>query len=239
LNPRLVELLAAQPASCRLWPEQTAGPYDRPVHPERGDITEDRIGLPLRIGLRLVDAQTGTPLVGVPVEVWHADHAGRYAGFAPFTPPPARSSPPRRCQTRSWLRQRRSCAACSARTQTGCACLKRFTRAHPPPVRRAPPRDTTSATDSILAAGGARTVLQLTGDTVGGLTGVLCLGIEPDLAPVDSASASRSRTSPRGADRSAQTGARLRSQLRAARGQAELELADADTVSGARDPLTS
>src|SRR5437016_2289780 len=76
----LVELLAAQPVSCRLWPEQTEGPYDRPANPERRDITEDRVGLELRIGLRLVDARSGAPLVGMPVEVWHADHGGRYAG---------------------------------------------------------------------------------------------------------------------------------------------------------------
>ena len=46
------------------------------------------MGLELRVGLRLVDAQSAVPLVGVPVEVWHADHGGRYAGFAPFTPRP-------------------------------------------------------------------------------------------------------------------------------------------------------
>ena len=42
----------------------------------------------MRIGLRLVDALTEAPLAGVPVEVWHADHEGRYSGFAPFTPSP-------------------------------------------------------------------------------------------------------------------------------------------------------
>ena len=84
----LVDLLAAEPVACRLWPEQTEGPYYSHVHPERRDITEDRVGLKLDFGLRLLDAQSGAPLVGVPVEVWHADHAGRYAGFAPFTPRP-------------------------------------------------------------------------------------------------------------------------------------------------------
>lgn len=59
-----------------------------------------------------------------------------------------------------------------------------FTR---PPYAGRPPRDTTNATDSIFAGGGSRTVLQLTRDAVGGLTGVLCLGIEPDLVPGESA----------------------------------------------------
>lgn len=40
--------------SCRLWPEQTQGPYHRDVHLERRGITEDREGLPLRVALRLL-----------------------------------------------------------------------------------------------------------------------------------------------------------------------------------------
>jgi hypothetical protein len=62
-----------------------------------------------------------------------------------------------------------------------------FTR---PPYAGRPPRDTTNATDSIFADGGSRSVLQLTGDAVGGLTGVLCLGIESDPALDDSAAPS-------------------------------------------------
>jgi protocatechuate 3,4-dioxygenase beta subunit len=56
-----------------------------------------------------------------------------------------------------------------------------------PPYAGRPPRDTTNATDSIFADGGARTMLRLTGDPVDGLTGVLCLAIEPDVAPTDTA----------------------------------------------------
>ena len=56
-----------------------------------------------------------------------------------------------------------------------------------PPYAGRPPRDTTNATDSIFADGGARTILQLTGDAVGGLTGVLCLGIEPNITLPDTA----------------------------------------------------
>jgi protocatechuate 3,4-dioxygenase beta subunit len=55
------------------------------------------------------------------------------------------------------------------------------------PYAGRPPRDTTNATDSIFADGGERTVLRLTGDPVDGLTGVLCLAIEPDAAPPESA----------------------------------------------------
>lgn len=84
----MVELLADERVSCRLWPEQTEGPYHRDMHLERRDITEDREGLPLRVALRLLDAATGSPLTGAAVEVWQADHAGRYSGFRPFRPRP-------------------------------------------------------------------------------------------------------------------------------------------------------
>jgi protocatechuate 3,4-dioxygenase beta subunit len=223
LNPDLRELLAAQPVSCRLWPEQTPGPYDRPMHPERREITEDRIGRHLRVGLRLVDAQSGAPLMGVPVEVWHADHAGRYAGFAPFTPPlgkvitsasvpneivaPSetflrgmqRTDPDGMCMFETiypgWYASRTLHIHVAARLPTGHRAVSQlyfpdeltdqvFT--HPPYAGR-PPRDTTNATDSIFADGGERTVLQLTEDAGGELTGVLCLGIEPHLTPVDGA----------------------------------------------------
>ena len=80
----LAELLGEQRMSCRLWSEQTEGPYRRDMHPERRDITEGRDGLPLRVGLRLLDAGTANPLTGALVEVWQADHEGRYSGFRPF-----------------------------------------------------------------------------------------------------------------------------------------------------------
>lgn len=84
----LAELLVARPAGCALWPEQTEGPYHREAPRERTDITEDRPGLPLRLGIRLLAAQAAAPLAGVLVEVWHADHAGRYSGFKPFQAQP-------------------------------------------------------------------------------------------------------------------------------------------------------
>lgn len=80
----LAELLVSLPAGCRLWPEQTEGPYHRDAPAERTDIIEGRPGVPLRLGLRLLAAQAATPLAGVLVEVWHADHEGRYSGFPPF-----------------------------------------------------------------------------------------------------------------------------------------------------------
>ena len=80
----LAELLVTREAGCQLWPEQTEGPYYRAAPRERTDITEDRPGVPLRLGLRLVAAETATPVAGALVEVWHADHEGRYSGFPAF-----------------------------------------------------------------------------------------------------------------------------------------------------------
>jgi protocatechuate 3,4-dioxygenase beta subunit len=205
--------------SCRLWPEQTEGPYAGHVRPERRDITEDREGLALLVGLRLVDAQSGAPLVGVPVDVWQADHDGRYAGFAPFTPPPGEAvtsaSVPNEVVAPSetflrgmqrtdgdgicvfetiypgWYPSRTVHIHAAARLPTGGRAVTQLyfpdeltdqVFAHAPYAERAP-RDTTNATDSIFADGGARTVLRLTGNPVDGLTGTLCLAIEPDVAP--------------------------------------------------------
>jgi len=217
----VAELLGAQPVSCRLWPEQTEGPYHRPRHPERRDITEDRVGLALRIGLRLVDAQTAAPLAGVPVEVWHADHEGRYSGFAPFTPSPgevvtSKSVPleivaPSETFLRGtqhtddegicdfetiypgWYASRTVHIHAAAQLATGRAVTQLYfpdeltdqVFACPPYADR-PPRDTTNATDSIFADDGRRTVMQLTGDAIDGLTGVLCVALERHTDPAKS-----------------------------------------------------
>ena len=218
----LVEVLATQPASCRLWAEQTEGPYDRHVRPERRDNTENRLGLPLRVGLRLVDAPSGAPLAGVPVEVWQADHGGRYAGFAPFAPRPGEivtsASVPNEVVAPSetflrgmqrtdeagicvfetiypgWYASRTVHIHVAARLTTGRRAVSQLyfpdeltdqVFSHPPYAGR-PPRDTTNATDSIFADGGAQTVLRLSGDPAEGLTGMLCLAIEPDDASTGS-----------------------------------------------------
>jgi protocatechuate 3,4-dioxygenase beta subunit len=56
-----------------------------------------------------------------------------------------------------------------------------------PPYAGRPARDTTNATDSIFVDGGQRTMLHLVGDVVEGLTGLLCLAVEPHPAlPVPS-----------------------------------------------------
>ena len=208
----LVEMLVHQQMSCRLWPEQTEGPYHRDVAPERRDIAEDRRGAALRVGLRLVDAGTGDGLRGVRVEVWQADHEGRYSGFGPFRPRPGQvvtsATVPRDVVAPSEMFLRGSQRTdgrgmCAFDTIYPGWYASRSVHIHAtvhledrhavtqlyfddeltdavfarPPYADRPPRDTTNGSDSIFVEGGERTVLHVTGDPGGPMTGVLCLGV--------------------------------------------------------------
>jgi protocatechuate 3,4-dioxygenase beta subunit len=66
--------------TCRLTPEQTEGPFYIDVGLERRDITEGLAGHPLRLGVRVVDADC-TPVPGAVVDVWHCDVDGDYSAF--------------------------------------------------------------------------------------------------------------------------------------------------------------
>jgi protocatechuate 3,4-dioxygenase beta subunit len=85
VNAELASMLASC-AVCRPWAEQDEGPYHRDAQPERRDITDDRQGIRLQLGVRL--ARPGPPVSGSLVEIWHCDAAGQYSGF----PPPVGSS---------------------------------------------------------------------------------------------------------------------------------------------------
>lgn len=84
MRPELVEMLASL-EGCGGWAEQELGPYHRAGEPARRNIVEGRPGMPLQLGVRLVD-QRAVPAAGMAVEVWHCDAAGRYSGFAPPEP---------------------------------------------------------------------------------------------------------------------------------------------------------
>jgi protocatechuate 3,4-dioxygenase beta subunit len=66
----------------RSWVEQEQGPYHRDSQPLRRDIVEDRDGVPLRVGIRLV-GHDGTRAHDATVEIWQCDALGRYSGFPP------------------------------------------------------------------------------------------------------------------------------------------------------------
>lgn len=68
-------------SSCTLTPELTEGPYYFEVDAIRRDIREDRDGTPLRLGIRVRDADTCTPLENAVVDVWHCDAEGTYSGY--------------------------------------------------------------------------------------------------------------------------------------------------------------
>src|SRR4051794_25512595 len=82
LTTDVVAFLNRADATCQLWAEQDEGPYHRDHHPSRRDIAEDRVGVPLILGIGL-SARDGTGIGGAVVEIWHCDAAGRYSGFPP------------------------------------------------------------------------------------------------------------------------------------------------------------
>ncbi len=67
-------------SACTLTPEQTEGPYYFDVDSIRTDITEDREGVPLRLAVRVRDADC-EPLPDAVVDIWHCDAEGVYSGF--------------------------------------------------------------------------------------------------------------------------------------------------------------
>jgi protocatechuate 3,4-dioxygenase beta subunit len=72
-------------STCQLLAEQEEGPYRRGEQPHRRNLTEDRAGSALRLGLRL-SAHRGEAVAGADVEIWHCDAEGRYSGFPPNNP---------------------------------------------------------------------------------------------------------------------------------------------------------
>ena len=89
-------------AACVLSPELTEGPYWIDGDKVRADITEGTAGVPLALGIRVLDATTCRPLRNAAVDIWHANAVGVYSGYgaqsagqggpgggAPGGPPPS------------------------------------------------------------------------------------------------------------------------------------------------------
>ncbi|MCS7483033.1 hypothetical protein ACFFQW_38805 [Umezawaea endophytica] len=62
------------------------GPYYIADPPVRTDVREDREGLPLLLRVRTVDVDTGEPVAGASVEIWHCDAFGTYSGYQAYDP---------------------------------------------------------------------------------------------------------------------------------------------------------
>lgn len=69
-------------ASCMLMCETTEGPCTADTV-ERQDVSEGWSGLPVRLSLLIVDADTCAPLAGRKVEIWHTQRTGVYSGHTP------------------------------------------------------------------------------------------------------------------------------------------------------------
>ena len=69
--------------ACPLICETTAGPCTTATTPEREDVSEGFPGLPVRLSLLVVDADTCAPVAGVKVEIWHTQRTGVYSGVTP------------------------------------------------------------------------------------------------------------------------------------------------------------
>lgn len=72
----------AAPAACPVVARTTAGPCTTDDPPDREDISEGWPGLPMRLMIRVVDADCA-PLAGATVEVWHTNLEGVYSGDTP------------------------------------------------------------------------------------------------------------------------------------------------------------
>lgn len=81
VNVALASMLSGCTTS-RTWAEQDEGPYYRDTQPLRRDIVEDRVGVPLQLGIRLARGDGG-PVKAATVEIWQCDALGRYSGFPP------------------------------------------------------------------------------------------------------------------------------------------------------------
>jgi protocatechuate 3,4-dioxygenase beta subunit len=67
--------------SCTFNPEQEEGPYYVDRELLRSDITEGKVGVPLRVRVTVVNAKTCTPIPNAALDIWHCDAGGVYSGY--------------------------------------------------------------------------------------------------------------------------------------------------------------
>jgi protocatechuate 3,4-dioxygenase beta subunit len=86
LAARALKLNAAPPPVCVLYSEQEEGPYYVNREILRGDITEGKIGVPLRLRVTILDVKTCRPISNAALDIWHCDAGGVYSGYTAFNP---------------------------------------------------------------------------------------------------------------------------------------------------------
>jgi protocatechuate 3,4-dioxygenase beta subunit len=86
LAARALKLQAAAPPACVLNQEQEEGPFyvDREIL--RADITEGKVGVPLKLRVTIVDVKTCRPIPNAALDIWHCDAGGIYSGYTSFNP---------------------------------------------------------------------------------------------------------------------------------------------------------
>ena len=75
----------APPPSCVFNPEQEEGPYYVDRELLRSDITEGKVGVPLRVRITVVNAKTCAPIPNAALDIWHCDAGGVYSGYTKVT----------------------------------------------------------------------------------------------------------------------------------------------------------
>ncbi len=68
--------------ACALVATTTEGPCTTEEELDREDVSEGWEGLPVRLGLKVVDTDCN-PLAGALVKIWHTNHEGSYSGATP------------------------------------------------------------------------------------------------------------------------------------------------------------
>jgi protocatechuate 3,4-dioxygenase beta subunit len=86
LAAKSLRLRAAAPPSCVFNPEQEEGPYYVDRELLRSDITEGKVGVPLRVRVTIVDAKTCAPIPNAALDIWHCDASGVYSGYTKINP---------------------------------------------------------------------------------------------------------------------------------------------------------
>jgi protocatechuate 3,4-dioxygenase beta subunit len=74
------------PPSCVFNPEQEEGPYYVDRELLRSDITEGKVGVPLRVRITVVNAKTCAPIPNAALDIWHCDAGGVYSGYTKVNP---------------------------------------------------------------------------------------------------------------------------------------------------------
>jgi protocatechuate 3,4-dioxygenase beta subunit len=71
----------AQAAACALTPDSGEGPFYFDANRVRVDVTENAVGAPLDMAIRILRADACAPFAGARVDLWQADALGLYSGY--------------------------------------------------------------------------------------------------------------------------------------------------------------